>query len=191
MLLSILNLSLRGVERRSNLHQPKSRLPRFARNDNILSCSLITDITFENPYTHWAVDIGRAPPQSEALQEEKMDARKIVFDSIREATAAIESLGSGNSRLMASRAIHINVLIRKVPGPEARFLKTVYNDIGAEAAISHQAYFEENGAVTDMIVMGTIYQHREVRRILTDNPKIRPWLEEIGTVVENSPENTE
>jgi hypothetical protein len=120
-----------------------------------------------------------------------MDARKIVFDSIREATAAIEGLGSGNSRLMASRAIHINVLIRQVPGPEARFLKTVYNDIGAEAAISHQAYFEENGAVTDMIVMGTIYQHREVRRILTDNPKIFPLLEAIGTVVENSPENSE
>jgi hypothetical protein len=120
-----------------------------------------------------------------------MDARKIVLDSIREATAAIEDLGSGNSRLMASRAVHINVLVRQVPGPEARFLKTVYNDIGAEAAISHQAYFEENGAITDMIVMGTIYQHREVRRILTDNPKIHPWLEAIGTVVENSPESRE
>ena len=118
-----------------------------------------------------------------------MDARKIVLDSIREATAAIEGLGSNNSRLMASRAIHINVLVRQVPGPEARFLKTVYNDIGAEAAISHQAYFEENGAVTDMIVMGTIYQHREVRRILTDNPKIHPLLEAIGTVVENAPES--
>ena len=120
-----------------------------------------------------------------------MDARKIVLDSIREATAAIDGLGSDNSRLMASRAIHINVLIRQVPGPQARFLKTVYNDIGAEAAISHQAYFEENEAVTDMIVMGTIYQHREVRRILTDNPKIHPWLEAIETVVENAPESRE
>ena len=52
-----------------------------------------------------------------------MDARKIVLDSIREATAAIEGLGSNNSRLMASRAIHINVLVRQVPGPEARFLE--------------------------------------------------------------------
>jgi hypothetical protein len=120
-----------------------------------------------------------------------MDARKIVLDSIREATAAIEGLGSNNSRLMASRAVHINVLVRQVPGPEARFLKSVYNDIGAEAAISHQAYFEENGAVTDMIVMGSIYQHREVRRILTDNPKIHPLLEAIGTVVENAPESLE
>jgi hypothetical protein len=120
-----------------------------------------------------------------------MDARRIVLDSIRGATEAIEGLGSNNSRVMASRAIHINVLVRQVPGPEARFLKTVYNDIGAEAAISHQAYFEENGSVTDMIVMGTIYQHREVRRILTDNPKIHPLLEAIGTVVENSPESLE
>ncbi|MGO9567883.1 MAG: hypothetical protein ACLP5H_10110 [Desulfomonilaceae bacterium] len=120
-----------------------------------------------------------------------MDARKIVLDSIREATAAIDGLGSDNSRLMASRAIHINVLIRQVPGPQARFLKTIYNDIGAEAAISHQAYFEENEAVTDMIVMGTVYQHREVRRILTDNPKIHPWLEAIETVVENAPESRE
>ncbi len=129
--------------------------------------------------------------RAQKREEKKMDARKIVFDSIRDATAAIEKLGSGNSRLMASRAIHVNVLVRDVPGPEARFLKTVYNDIGAEAAISHQAYFEENGAVTDMIVMGTIYQHREVRRILTDNPRIRPWLEAIGAVVENSPESVE
>jgi hypothetical protein len=120
-----------------------------------------------------------------------MEALKIVFDSIREAFAAIEGLGSDNSRLMASRAIHVNVLVRQVPGPEARFLKTVYNDIGAEAAISHEAYFEENGAVTDMIVMGTIYQHREVRRILTDNPKIKPLLEAIETVVENAPESRE
>ena len=120
-----------------------------------------------------------------------MDARKIVLDSIREATAAIEGLGSGNSRLMATRAIHINVLVRQVPGSEARFLKTVYNDIGAEVAISHQAYFEEDGAVTDMIVMGTVYQHREVRRILTDNWRIRPWLEAIETVVENATESRE
>jgi hypothetical protein len=120
-----------------------------------------------------------------------MDARKIVLDSIEEATAAIDELGSDNSHFMASRAIHINVLVRQVPGREARFLKTVYNDIGAEVAISRQAYFEEQGVVTDMIVMGTIYQHREVRRILKDNQKIQPWLEAIETVVENAPETRE
>jgi hypothetical protein len=137
----------------------------------------------------WAPGIARL--KREKFQEKKMDARKIVLDSIREATEAIEGLGSNNSAMMATRAIHINVLIRQVPGPEARFLKSVYNDIGAEAAISHQAYFEENGAVTDMIVMGTIYQHREVRRILTDNPKIHPLLKAIETVVENALESRE
>ncbi len=120
-----------------------------------------------------------------------MDVQKIIFDSIHEATAAIDGLGADNSQMMATRAVHINVLVRQVPGPLARFLKTVYNDIGAEAAISHDAYFDEQGAVTDMIVMGTLYQHREVRRILTDNSKIRPLLDAIETVVENAPESRE
>jgi len=34
----------------------------------------------------------------------------------------------------------------------------VYNDIGTEVVISHQAYYEQDGAVTDMVVMGTVYQ---------------------------------
>jgi hypothetical protein len=117
-----------------------------------------------------------------------MISERIDFSCVAAATAAIDSIGSGNSEMMATRAIHINVLVRGVPGPEARFLKTVYNDIGAEAAISHQAYFQEAGAITDMIVMGSIYQHREVRRILTDNPKFRSLLEAITRVVENARE---
>jgi hypothetical protein len=118
----------------------------------------------------------------------KMDARKIEFSSMGEAIRAIDAVGSGNSRFMACRAIHINVLIRNVPGAEAKLLKTTYNDIGAEAAISHHAYHGEEGVVTDMIVMGTVYQHREVRRILLENQQIQPWVQEIATVVENSPE---
>jgi hypothetical protein len=117
-----------------------------------------------------------------------MIGQRIKFDSVAEAENAIDGLGAGNSRMMAARAIHINVFVRKVPGPDARFLKSVYNDIGAEAAISHQAYFEENGAFTDMIVMGTIYQHREVRRILSGNPGIRPLIDIIGQVVDDAPE---
>jgi len=89
---------------------------------------------------------------------------------------------------MATRAIHINVFMERVPGHEARFIKTVYNDIGAEAAISSQAYYEEEGAVTDMVVMGTVYQHREVRRILTGNPTIQPWIDTIWQVVETADE---
>lgn len=117
-----------------------------------------------------------------------MKAVRIVIESVGKATETIEALGSNNSRMMATRAIHINVLIKQVPGVEAKFIKTVYNDIGAEAAISSEAYYEEAGTITDMIVMGTIYQHREVRRILSGNPKIQPWIEAISEVVENSPE---
>ncbi len=35
-----LTLSLREAERRSNLHNTKSRLPRFARNDNLHAFTL-------------------------------------------------------------------------------------------------------------------------------------------------------
>ena len=114
-----------------------------------------------------------------------MIAEKIEFSCVAQAQTAIDGIGSGNSELMATRAIHVNVLVKEVPGPEALFLKTVYNDIGAEAAVSHQAYFREPGAITDMIVMGTIYQHREVRRILMHNPKFRGLLDAITHVVEN------
>jgi hypothetical protein len=117
-----------------------------------------------------------------------MIGQRIKFNSIAEAMAAIEEVGAGNSQMMATRAIHINVFVGKVPGPDARFLKSVYNDIGAEAAISHQAYFEENGAITDMIVMGTVYQHREVRRILTGNSSIKPLIDIIAQVVDNARE---
>jgi len=117
-----------------------------------------------------------------------MTAEKILLTSVREATDAIDLVGSNNSALMATRAIHINVLLRVVPGDEARLLKWTYNDVGAEAAISRQAYQEEEGAVTDMIVMGTVYQHREVRRVLADNPALRPWIDAIENVVENATE---
>jgi hypothetical protein len=117
-----------------------------------------------------------------------MTAEKIELHTVREAFEAIDRLGSNNSKLMATRAIHINVLIKKVPGPEARLLKALYNDIGAEAAISSQAYQEEEGAVTDMIVMGTIYQHREVRRVLESDPRLRSLIDAIESVVENATE---
>ena len=67
----------------------------------------------------------------------------------------------------------------------------MYNDIGTEVVISHQAYYEQDGAVTDMVVMGTVHQHREVRRILSGNPKIQPWIDAISQVVENAPESQE
>lgn len=119
-----------------------------------------------------------------------MNAERIILESVEAATDAIDALGSNNSRMMATRAIHINVLLRRVPGPLAKAVKTAYNDIGAEAAISSHAYYDEAGAITDMVVMGTVYQHREVRRVLIDTATVRPWLEAIEAVVENSPEVT-
>jgi len=113
-----------------------------------------------------------------------MEAEQIELNSPADAIKAIERLGSDNTRLMATRAIHVNVLVKQVPGPDARFLKSVYNDIGAEAAISRQAYREEERAITDMIVMGTLYQHREVRRVLNGNARIKPLLDAIKAVVE-------
>jgi hypothetical protein len=120
-----------------------------------------------------------------------MDARIIRFSSIAQAYDAIDRVGSGNTRMMASRAIHINVLLKQVPGPDAKSLKTVYNEIGAEAAISSSAYNEEDGAITDMIVMGTLYQHREVRRILMHDTRMAPWITKIKELVENAEESRE
>jgi hypothetical protein len=117
-----------------------------------------------------------------------MQVEKIVLTSVAEAVAAIEAIGSSNCELMATRAVHINVLLRRVPGVEARLLKKAYNDVGAEAAISHEAYCEKNGAMTDMIVMGSVYQHREVRRILADAPALRMLTSALEAAVENAPE---
>jgi hypothetical protein len=119
-----------------------------------------------------------------------MDVQRIELAGLSEAIDAIETVGSTNSELMASRAIHINVIIRNVPSDRARLLKKVYNDIGAEAAISHEAYYEEDDGQTDIIVMGTLYQHREARRVLSDAADMKPWVAAIEQIVENAPELT-
>jgi hypothetical protein len=92
---------------------------------------------------------------------------------------------------MGTRAVHINVLVLRVPGPDALILKRAYNEVGAEAAVSHDAYYGTEGAITDMIVMGSVYQHREVRRILADNPVVKTLIAELEAVVENAPETLE
>jgi hypothetical protein len=117
-----------------------------------------------------------------------MTAEKVQFSSLKEACEALDSIGSDNSRFMATRAVHINVLVRAVPGAEARLLKALYNDVGGEAAISREAYRQAEGAFTDMVVMGTVYQHREVRRVLAADPRIRPWIDAILSVVDNAAE---
>ncbi|MFH0824992.1 MAG: hypothetical protein V2B18_19745 [Pseudomonadota bacterium] len=118
-----------------------------------------------------------------------MKAEKILPASVKQAVEALDRVGSRNSPLMATRAIHINVLVHDIPGPLARFLKCVYNEVGAEAGISHEAYYEVEGAVTDMIAMGTVYQHREVRRVLAGHVEAAPVLDAIRAVVENAPES--
>jgi hypothetical protein len=117
-----------------------------------------------------------------------MEGRRLRFDNIRQATEAIDEIGSGNSAFMATRAVHINVLIRNVPGEKARLLKRVYNDIGAEVAISSDAYHEREVAVTDLIVMGTLYHHREARRILAHHSETFPLVHLIESITENAPE---
>ena len=117
-----------------------------------------------------------------------MKAEKITIETVQQATRAIDALGSTNSELMATRAVHINVLARDVPGQEARLLKRTYNDVGAEVAVSHDVYYEKEGAVTDIIVMGTVYQHREVRRILGESPMAARLIAAIEVVVENASE---
>lgn len=115
-----------------------------------------------------------------------MNAEQVFFRTIEEAAAAIDAVGSSNSQMMATRAVYVNVLIRQVPGKLARLLKKTYNEVGAEVAVSHEVYYETEDAVTDMIVMGSVYQHREVRRILMDNPGLASLIEEIGAVVEKA-----
>ena len=117
-----------------------------------------------------------------------MKSERLALRTVREAEKAVEGLGSTNSELMALRAIHINVLVRNASPAHARSLKNAYNDVGAEAAISHEAYFDEAGGSTDLIAMGSVYHHREVQRILKDEPELRSLLELLAEVVENSPE---
>ncbi|MEJ2719418.1 MAG: hypothetical protein P8182_20195 [Deltaproteobacteria bacterium] len=120
-----------------------------------------------------------------------MKAEKIVIGTVRKATRAIDALGSTNSELMATRAVHINILARNIPGRQARLLKRTYNDVGAEVAVSHEVYYEEEDVVTDIIVMGTVYQHREVRRILRDSPLVASLIAAIEVVVENASETVD
>jgi len=118
-----------------------------------------------------------------------MLVERIHLGSLEQARQAIEALGSSNSQIMAARAIHINIVLREVPSEDARIIKAHYNDVGAEAAISNRAYKGEEDIVTDVIVMGTVYQHREVRRVLGESqPSVQRWIAAIEAVVNSAPE---
>lgn len=117
-----------------------------------------------------------------------MKAERIEFRTVGQATIMIDALGSNNSEFMATRGIHINLLIKNVPAAPARSLKQVYNDIGAEVAISYEAYSDQEDCVTDVIVMGTLCHHREARRILIGDETVAPLVEAIEAAVETAAE---
>ena len=119
-----------------------------------------------------------------------MLAERIELTSVQQATEVLDQIGSNNSALMATRGIFINVFVHQTPGELARALKRVYNDIGAEVAISYEAYSEKQGAITDLIAMGTLYQHREAMRILENNTDLLPVLQVIDNVIKSAPEAT-
>lgn len=120
-----------------------------------------------------------------------MKAEKIDFTSVGQAARTIDAIGSSNSLMMAKRSIHFNILFRQVPGDHSRTLKRAYNDIGGEVAISHDAYYAEKEVTTDMIVMGSVCQHQEVRRILGEDPVMEPYLDAISAVLNEAPETKE
>lgn len=118
----------------------------------------------------------------------KIEGQKLHLNSVAEATQAIDKLGASNSKFMATRAIHLNIGLKEVQASHARSLKQVYNEVGAEAAISHDAYMGHFDGTTDMILMGTVYQHREVCRVLAGYLEFHDFVETISAIVENAPE---
>ncbi len=115
-----------------------------------------------------------------------MDAKIVEFTTLDEAAETIHGIGAENSGMMAGRSIHINIRVKDIPGYLAKRIKYTYNELGAEAAISAPAYREEEGVITDMIIMGTVYQHREAKRILMDVAELQGWLVLISRLVDES-----
>jgi NAD/NADP transhydrogenase alpha subunit len=120
--------------------------------------------------------LGSRSPEKESEEFKQMKSNRIGVDSLDELRAAIDKLGARNSDMMAHRGIYGNVMVEKVPGVHARLLKRHYNDVGAEVAISHDAWLEKEDAVTDILVMGSLYQHGEVRAALAAVSEIQDLL---------------
>jgi hypothetical protein len=113
-----------------------------------------------------------------------METRVLKLESIEQATQAIEEIGASNSEFMATRAIQVNCRLSNVPAQKARAIKKVYNEVGAEAAISHDAFYDEGADSTDMIVMGTVAHHREARRVVENREDLKEITESINGAVE-------
>ncbi len=119
-----------------------------------------------------------------------MKAEVLTIESIEQAVEAIESIGASNSEFMATRAIQVNCLVKDVPVEKARDIKKVYNEVGAEAAISHEAFYGEDCESTDMMIMGTLAHHREVRRVLEHRKDLEDIIQRVKTLVERAVNNT-
>ena len=105
-----------------------------------------------------------------------MTAKKVQTDVLDDLRKTIDELGAKNSDMMALRGVHRNVLVESVHGAHARMLKRYYNDVGAEVAISHDTWLEKKDAVTDILVMGTLFQHGEVRAALATVTELQELL---------------
>jgi hypothetical protein len=108
-----------------------------------------------------------------------MVAKQVQFNTVDELRENMHRLGAKNTEMMALRGIYRNILVKDVLGAHARLLKRLYNDVGAEVAISHDAWLEKDGAVTEILVMGSLYQHSEVRAALATVAEIQYLLNAI------------
>lgn len=105
-----------------------------------------------------------------------MIAQRLELDSVEELRDTINRLGAKNTDMMATRGVYRNVLVKDVPGTHARMLKRYYNDVGAEVAISHDAWLEKDGVITDILVMGSVFHHSEVRAALSTVAELQELL---------------
>lgn len=113
-----------------------------------------------------------------------MIVKKIHANTQDELCEAMAKLGARNTEMMSLRGIYRNLIVTDVPGPHARILKRYYNDVGAEVAISHDAWLEKEGVVTDILVMGSLYQHGAVRAALATVPEMQDLLTAIKASLE-------
>lgn len=113
-----------------------------------------------------------------------MKAEKAQLNTLEEVRETIDKIGARNSEMMAARGVYANILVRDAPGSLARLLKRHYNDVGGEVALSYNVWLEKEGAMTDILVMGSLHQHGEVRAALGTIPEIRDLLKAIKSALD-------
>lgn len=113
-----------------------------------------------------------------------MIAKKVQVESADQLLETMDKLGARNTDMMALRGIYRNIIVKDVPGAHARMLKRHYNDVGADVAISHDAWLEKEGVVTDILIMGSLYQHGEVRAAMATVSEIQTLLSAIKEALE-------